>query len=257
MRVSFFVRSIVGLIAILGVGGSAAVLAQQPAPEQGRGAGQGRGGRPAPPPAALVMSVQWQLVPGVTGSRPNAPTQVPIAQGNIVDPNVELKQYGAGKVLTSNRDSSTVWTGEAEAPFAVTFRHKNHALDLTGAAKIRWTIKTSGFHVVRPVLKLADGTLMVGDFTSASVPIFATTEFPLATIRWVRLDPERAVTVNSRGNSNEEIWVQNPDLSKVEEVGFADLMPGSGHGPGGFIHVGTIEVFGRTSPRAATTSTSR
>jgi len=28
-------------------------------------------------------------------------------------------------------------------------------------------------------------------------------------------------------------WVNEPDLRKVDEIGFADLMPGSGHGPGG------------------------
>ncbi len=46
----------------------------------------------------------------------------------------------------------------------------------------------------------------------------------------------------------------NPDLSKVDEVGFADLMPGSGHGTGGYIHLGTIEVFGKSIPRAAATA---
>jgi len=177
---------------------------------------------------------------------------VPVVQGHVVDPNVELKQYGAAaKLLTANGDPSSVWSGECDAPFAVTFRQKDNYLDLTGAARIRWITKTSGFHVVRPVLKLADGTLVVGDFASANVPMLAATEFPVATIRWVKLDPARVVTVSSPGNSNNEIWVQNPDLSKVDEVGFADLMPASGHGTGGYIHLGSIEVYGRPVPRAA------
>jgi hypothetical protein len=101
------------------------------------------------------------------------------------------------------------------------------------------------------VLKLADGTLLVGDLASANVPMLAMTEFPVATIRWVKLDPARVVTVSSPGNANNEIWALNPDLSKVDEVGFADLMPASGHGTGGYIHVGTIEVYGAAVPRTA------
>jgi len=49
-------------------------------------------------------------------------------------------------------------------------------------------------------------------------------------------------------------WVENPDLSKVEEVGFADLMPGSGHGTGGWIQLATIEVYGKTVPHTLDTS---
>jgi hypothetical protein len=34
-----------------------------------------------------------------------------------------------------------------------------------------------------------------------------------------------------------------------DELGFADLMPGSGHGQGGYIQLGGIEVNGKTVPR--------
>jgi hypothetical protein len=39
-------------------------------------------------------------------------------------------------------------------------------------------------------------------------------------------------------------WIDHPDLSKVDSIGFADLIPGSGHGDGGYINVGRIEVYG-------------
>ena len=247
------VRMTVVSIALAAVVASASVSAQAPA-QGGRG-GRG-GGRPAPP--SVVLKVEWRAIPGVTGNRPGVPDQVAVKQGHITDPNVELHQYGAAaKLLTANGDPSSVWSGEVDAPFAVTFHEKGNLLDLTGAAKIRWVTKTSGFHVVRPVLKLADGTLMVGDFASMNVPMLASTEFPIATIRWVKLDPMRVVTVSSPGNSNNEIWVQNPDLSKVSEVGFADLMPASGHGTGGYIQLGTIEVFGRLVPEGAATASAK
>jgi hypothetical protein len=83
--------------------------------------------------------------------------------------------------------------------------------------------------------------------------MFSVREFPLADVRWMKLDPNRVVTLGVQGPAN-QIWVNNPDLSKVDEVGFVDLMPGSGHGVGGYIHLGTIEVYGKAVPRATTTS---
>jgi hypothetical protein len=235
-------------IALLAIVAGAALSAQAPPAQAGRG-GRAGGGRPAP--ATLVLKVEWRAIPGVTGTRPGVPDQVKVQQGHITDANVELHQYGAAaKLLTANGDPSSVWSGEVDAPFADTFSVKGNYLDLTGPAKIKWTTKTSGFHVVRPVVKLADGTLMIGNFSSENVPMLASTEFPVATIRWVKLDPMRVVTVSSPGNSNNEIWVQNPDLSKVAEVGFADLMPASGHGTGGYIQLGTIEVYGHLVPAA-------
>jgi hypothetical protein len=250
------VRMTVVSVTLAAMVASVSVFAQEPAPAQGGRGGRAGGGRPAPP--TEVLKVEWRAIPGVTGTRPGVPDQVAVAQGHITDPNVEIKEYGAApKLLKTNGDPTSVWSGEVDAPFAVTFRQKDSYLDLTGAAKIRWSTKTSGFHVVRPVLKLADGTLLVGDFTSMNVPMLAVTEFPVATIRWVKLDPMRVVTVSSPGNSNNEIWAQNPDLSKVDEVGFTDLMPASGHGTGGYIQVGTIEVYGHPVPRAAATASAK
>ena len=47
------------------------------------------------------------------------------------------------------------------------------------------------------------------------------------------------------------VWldVNRVDFTKVDAVGFADLMPGSGHGYGGFISMGAIEVYGKQLPR--------
>jgi hypothetical protein len=87
---------------------------------------------------------------------------------------------------------------------------------------------------------------------ATSVPIVAQFEFSLSGMRWIKLDPERVVTVNAgrlSGGGPGEIWFLNPDLSKVDEVGFATLMPSSGHGTGGFINVAQFEVYGRPVTR--------
>ena len=39
------------------------------------------------------------------------------------------------------------------------------------------------------------------------------------------------------------------DLSKVDAIGFIDLMPGSGHGPGGWSDVAQFEIYGKAVSR--------
>lgn len=145
----------------------------------------------------------------------------------------------------STTDPPNLWTGVCQTAVAATLRHKRNFVDLTGLARIRWVTRTSGFHVVRPVVKLADGTWLVGDYGegahSANSTLFLESEIAVANVRWLPLDITRVVT---RGQS----W-EKPDLSKVDEVGFADLLPGSGHGWGGFVNVSRIEVYGRPVPR--------
>jgi hypothetical protein len=146
----------------------------------------------------------------------------------------------------ASTDPPNLWTGVCQTAVAATLRHKKNLLDLTGLARIRWVTRTSGFHVVRPVVKLADGTWLVGDYGegahSANSTLFLESEVAIANVRWLPLDITRIVT---RGQS----WVEKPDLSKVDEVGFADLLPGSGHGWGGFVNVSRIEVYGRAVSR--------
>jgi hypothetical protein len=143
-------------------------------------------------------------------------------------------------------DPPNLWTGVCQTAVAVTLRHKASFANLTvPGARIKWITRTSGFHVVRPVLKLADGTFVVGDSgdggQSSNSQLFVESEVALANVRWLSLDIARVVT---RGDK----FVQ-PDLSKVDEIGFADLHPGSGHGWGGFVNVSRIEVYGASVKR--------
>jgi hypothetical protein len=43
--------------------------------------------------------------------------------------------------------------------------------------------------------------------------------------------------------------VINPDLRKVDEVGFAMLMPGGGHGIAGSANLSNVELYAYPSPR--------
>jgi hypothetical protein len=142
-------------------------------------------------------------------------------------------------------DPPNLWTGVCQTAVAVTLRNRASYVDLTGLARIRWVTRTSGFHVVRPVVKLADGNWFVGDYGegahSANSTLFLEAELAVASVRWLPLDISRVVTVG-------QSWA-SPDLSRVDEIGFADLLPGSGHGWGGFVNLARIEVYGKPVAR--------
>jgi hypothetical protein len=220
---------------------------------------QGRGGGPAGPGRGAAR--QPAVVPPLffkedLRREPNAQGQTALTPDNLTNPNLELKVYGPdAKNLTISGAAGSatpvnLWTGMSTAPIIVTLRDKNRFVDLSGLAKIHWVTRASAFHVVRPVVKLADGTFLVGDHADSSTTTFLPSEFALFDLRWVKLDPERAVTTGVYGPLGDAAsWIEHPDLSKVDEVGFADLMPGSGHGSGGWVNVANIEVYGKPVPR--------
>jgi hypothetical protein len=128
----------------------------------------------------------------------------------------------------------------------VALRDKANFADLTGLARIRWTTKVSGFHQIRPAIKLSNGTWLVGDHEDGSTVDWHESDLSISEVRWLRLDADKGLT---HGN-----FVEHPDLTKVDEIGFADLMPGSGHGPGGWVDVAAIEVYGKAVPRTTSST---
>jgi hypothetical protein len=193
----------------------------------------------------LFLRETWKVPPvGVL--------EVPVTPDYLTNPNLEVKMYGPGKgeVVIVHHDTpkdepSYIWTGlVASGNWVVMLRDKNNYVDLTGpVAKIRWRTKEAGFHLLRPVLKLADGTFLVGDYTENYTVDWRETEFPLANVRWRGLDGTKAVeTTDGR-------WKDNVDLSKVDEIGFTDLALGSGRGTGGATRVDWIEVYGNPVKR--------
>src|SRR5258706_11316227 len=173
-----------------------------------------------------------------------------MAQGGVANRNLELTLYGTTSKeiqLVAGRGGSNVvptnlWTGTTTTPSAAALRDRNNFVDLSAPlAKIRWVVRTSGFHQAWPIVKLADGTWLVGDRPSGLQADFNESEFTPTDLRWLKLDIARVVTVGT--------WIDHPNLTKVDSVGFADLMPGSGHGAGGYNKVGRIEGYRRPFKR--------
>jgi hypothetical protein len=203
-------------------------------PIQGAPGPAQRGARPAGRPG-LFFSEVWQQTP--EGG------EHPVTQQSIANPDLELKLYGptSAELQINGADGNAanpihIWSGLCTTGCALAFRHNTSNVDLSGLARIRWNTKMSGFHQIRPIVKLADGTWLIGDPASGSPSDYLVDDIPVAELRWLELDIDRIVTVG--------LWVNDPDLTNVEEVGFADLTPGSGHGAGGWVDVAEIEVYG-------------
>ena len=217
-------------------------------------------GRPPPPVAPLFFSESWRI-----DGPPRALARDYATDAVVANPNLELKVYGGcahdpdpdKRVWISGSPApeqaranpTNIWAGMCAVPVAVTLRDKTRFVDLSGPGRLKWLLRTGGFHSVRPVVKLADGTLLVGDYADSltSAYMFFERDFALAGIRWLKLDPDRIVTTGTFRGA-EVPWV-TPDLSKVDEVGFVDLMPSSAHGAPGSVNLARFEVYGKPVPR--------
>lgn len=206
---------------------------------------QGRAGRSGDPEAGaaarrppLLFREEWKEPPGPLDDAARRVSQIVVA-----NPDLELKTYGPdAKAVSVNPHEGRldIWNGDTASPSAVTLRHKSSYLDLTGLARLRWIVRTNGLHVIHPVLKLADGTLIAGTHADQTDGLFLQSEIAFQAQRWFRLDPTKVTTGP---------LVQNPDLSKVDEIGWVDLAPGGGRGVAGWANMSTIELYAKAVPR--------
>ena len=229
-------------------------FAQQAAPGTGGQAKPAAASANQRPP--LFFRAEWK-------KRAPNPGEHSMTQADLVNPNLELGLYGNKAGIYDEQqeqpdDITFAFTGLCESTCALALRDKNNYVDLTGLAKIRWRTKQNGFHLLRPIVELADGTWLVGDHTDGYSADWRESEIDIADVHWRQLDINKVVEApsNRAGKGNFRGldfsgWVGNPDLSKVEAVGFTDLMPGSGHGGGGSSRVQWMEVYGNPVPRPA------
>lgn len=221
------------------------------------GAGSGYaqpGGAAAPPPAKFPPPPQ--LLFRMTFEND---ARLPLSQSTVTTPNVDLERYGDGQdiliAVGKGPNAPHTFDGLCDRPCGFTLRDRSNYFDLTGRANMKFTAIVSGFHKVRPLIRLADGTLLIGDQAEGSTADWHPYEISFREVRWLKLDPQRGVTLGGT-------WVKNPDLSKVDEVGYFDILPGSGvrvkgmpvekmppPPPGGWIAVSSFELWGKAVPR--------
>ena len=191
--------------------------------------------------------------------------QVQLTRDAVTNPNLELKVYGPGSKPGVGRDSglllgnegdptnpgasvSVVYTGVAVGNWAVMLRNKNNALDLSGTGRLRWRVRQRSLHQIRPLIKLMDGTLLVGDYQEPLSTYLRASDLYLVDVpRWRPLNPD---TMYEDGNvRGEPLWKTGVDLTQVDEIGFTTLTAGAGHGTSGNLIVDWIEVYGKPVER--------
>jgi hypothetical protein len=237
--------SVLGLLCLF-FAGSNWLTAQTAAPH----AGQQPQGLPIVHHPGLFFREDWKLGTGVPNTSTEDEPEHPVFQGDVANPNLEVRVYGDKDGVriadqTYNQNTTYVMSLLSTSNWAATLRDKNNDVDLTGLATIRWRTRISGFHYLHPILKLADGTWLIGDKAASFSTDWVESEIELLDVRWKRLDIDQVV------ENHDGKWVDKPDLSRVEEIGFTDLMRGGGHGSGGGSRVDWIEVYGKPVPRAA------
>ena len=162
----------------------------------------------------LFFREDWKEIPPAT----------PVTQEHVSHSDLLVTRHGPGEagIRKSHHDRPSddpyyVWSGESEGNWALSLRHQKSQVDLTGLAKVRWRSKQAGFRMLRIILKTGNGQWLVSDQYDPASSDWRIREFNIADIRWRRLDIKKIV---------ESQWVNAPDLSRIEEVGFTDLMPG-------------------------------
>jgi hypothetical protein len=240
------IAAVLTLNILIAVGAVTSLVAQAPAGAD-KGAPKAKGAKATPGKAVaaragLFFREEWKQ--NANGGEDK------LTQANVANPDLNLHVYGCGGpegLLMTGFDNSDAnpthtWTGVCEAASMFTLSSKTKLADMSPAtARVRVNAKTSGFHKLRPVVKTSEGVWMIGNVEIGTNADFLVSEVNFGEVRWWRLN---AAKVAPTGNA-----LATVDLTSIDEFGFADMLAGSGHGPGGWGDVAQIEVYANSKPR--------
>ena len=182
------------------------------------------------------------------------PEETPVTQKSIGAKDLKFATYGPGKDMLSKtwhpnapNQGGFMWTGACTQVCGFTLYIPDAYIDLRGLAKVTWRTTQTGLHQLHLLIKTADGKLLVSDQAVGATSDWHVSDLIIADLHWREVDTKTMNDLNPPGNGP---WLPPPDLSKVAEVGFTDMMPGSGHGVlAGSSRVDWIEVYGVRVPK--------
>ncbi len=184
---------------------------------------------------SLFFREDWKETPAAT----------PVTMDHVANKNLLLGLYGPGQdsIKKSHHETPVddpfyIWSGTCQGNWAVTLKHKTSYVDLTGYAKILWRSKQAGMRSLHIVLKLADGTWLVSEQGDGRSGDWRLCEFNIMDMDWYSMNIKTVIEIKP---------VRNPDLSRVDEIGFTDLMTGGGSDA--CSRLDWIEVYGKSVAR--------
>ena len=131
----------------------------------------------------------------------------------------------------------------------MTLRHKDAYVDLRTVAKIKWRSNNSGLRALHIIIKTADGKWYISEQADGPMTDWREREFTPRELTWLTLGINAVVETGP---------AYNVDVSKVDEIGYTDLMTGGdvADAPSGAAasRVDWIEVWGFSVIRSATTN---
>lgn len=184
---------------------------------------------------SLFLREDWKEIPAAT----------PVTQEHVANKDLIMGLYGPGcdSLKKSHHESPSddpyyVWSGLCIGNWAVTLKNSKSYVDLSGYAKILWRSKQSGLRELHLLIRLADGTWLVSAQSEGFSKDWRIFEFNIMDLNWYSLNIKTVIELKP---------VSNPDLTRVDEIGFTDLMTGGGSDA--CSRLDWIEVYGKPVPR--------
>ena len=237
--------AIISLVLAAAALGSAAAQTPAPQPRPGGAMIAQAGGDPTPAP--LIFRETWNSLP----------LAQPMTQEHLSNPNLRLRLYGDTAAIRKSQHPTEnyTYTGESLTNWGITLSDPAAWWDLSGKGRVMLKTRNSGYRFTRIMLKTADGKWYVSEDGNPESSAWIEREYVLSDLRWRNL--MMTDTPTNRSNRRQPIpdrapivptSVGTPDLTRVEEIGFTDLMPG------GWIpsstRVNAWAVYGTRMPRA-------
>ena len=184
---------------------------------------------------SLFFREDWREIPAAT----------PVTQEHVANKDLVLGLYGPGcdSIKKSHHETPAddpyyIWSGLCLGNWVVTLKNNKSYVDLSRYAKIIWRSKQSGLRCLHLVLKLADGTWLVGSQSDCISKDWRINELNIMDVNWYSLNISSVIEVKP---------ISDPDLTRVDEIGFTDLMTGGASDA--CSRLDWIEVYGKPVPR--------